>query len=55
MLNHPLEPLDPVFVDTYKLLFRTDAIISLMAEISSYGELYEVPDIRSLTIPKRKR
>jgi hypothetical protein len=33
---------------------RIDAITSPMGEISSSGELYELPDNGSLSIPKRK-
>jgi hypothetical protein len=35
--------------------FGNDAISSLIAEISSSGELYNISDIRFLSIPKRKK
>jgi hypothetical protein len=45
MLNYPVEALHPIFIDPYKLIFRGNAINSLMTEINSSGELYDVPDI----------
>jgi hypothetical protein len=55
MLNHPVEAFHPVFTDTYKLIFRESCISSLIAEISSSGELYDAANIYSLSISKRRK